>query len=126
MAVAMPDAQFVGFDSSPAQVQDACELIGRVGLRNIRVESRDILDLDSAIGTFDFIICHGTFSWVERDVQEKILEISARCLAPHGLVYVSYNTYPGWHFRGLVREMMCYHVRRFEEPEARAAKRGAS
>jgi methyltransferase-like protein len=89
-------------------------------LRNIRVESRDILDLDAAIGTFDFIICHGTFSWVERDVQEKILEISARRLAPRGLVYVSYNTYPGWHFRGLAREMMCYHVRRFAEPEARA------
>ncbi len=120
MAVEMPDAQFVGFDSSPAQVQDACDLIERVGLRNIRVESRDILELDAAIGTFDFIICHGTFSWVERDVQEKILELSARCLAPRGLVYVSYNTYPGWHFRGLVREMMCYHVRRFAEPGARA------
>jgi SAM-dependent methyltransferase len=120
MAVAIPDAQFVGFDSSSHQVREACELIERVGLQNIRVEARDILDLDAAIGTFDFIICHGTYSWVEKDVQDRILEISASCLAPDGLVYVSYNTYPGWHFRGLVRELMCYHVRRFEEPEVRA------
>ena len=120
MAVGMPEARFVGFDSSSHQVRDACELIERVGLGNIRVEARDILDLDAAIGAFDYIICHGTYSWVERDVQEKILELSARCLAPDGLVYVSYNTYPGWHFRGLARELMCYHARRFEEPEVRA------
>ncbi len=120
MAVEMPEAAFVGFDSSGHQVLEACELIERVGLGNIRVEARDILDLDAAIGTFDFIICHGTYSWVEPEVQEKILELSARCLAPDGLIYVSYNTFPGWHFRGLARELMCYHARRFEKPEVRA------
>ncbi len=73
MAVEMPQAQFVGFDSSGHQVREGCELIERVGLGNIRVEARDILDLDAAIGTFDFIICHGTYSWVEPEVQEKIL-----------------------------------------------------
>ena len=120
MAVEMPEAQFVGFDSSGHQVREACELIKRVGLGNVRVEARDILDLDAAIGTFDFIICHGTYSWVLPEVQEKIVELSARCLAPDGLFYVSYNTFPGWHFRGLARELMCYHTRRFEEPETRA------
>ena len=120
MATGMPGASFVGIDSSPRQVREACELIESLGLRNIRVELRDILALDPTIGTFDYIICHGMFSWVERDVQEKILEISAANLAPNGIVYISYNTYPGWHFRGLVREMMCYHARRFEQPADRA------
>jgi len=120
MAMGMPGASFLGIDSSPRQVQDACGLISGSGLSNIRVELRDILALDPTIGTFDYIICHGTFSWVDRVVQDKILEISSACLAPHGLAYISYNTFPGWHFRGLVREMICYHVRRFDQPADRA------
>ena len=91
-------------------------MIDKLGLTNIRVEECDILDLGREIGTFDFIICHGTFSWVERDVQDKILEICSANLAYGGLAYISYNTYPGWHFRGLVREMMCFRTRQTEDP----------
>jgi SAM-dependent methyltransferase len=117
MSVAIPGAQFVGIDSSPRQVHEACTWIDQLGLSNIRIEVQDIRDLGPAIGTFDYIICHGTFSWVVPEVQEKILDIAARSLAPNGVFYVSYNTYPGWHFRGLVRDMMKYHVRRSKEPE---------
>jgi SAM-dependent methyltransferase len=117
MAVALRGAQFVGIDSSPRQVDDACRLIEKLGLTNIRIEVQDIRDLAPAAGSFDYIICHGTFSWVDRDVQEKILDIAARSLAPNGIFYLSYNTYPGWHFRGLVREMMCYQTHRIAQPE---------
>src|SRR5262249_35844812 len=37
-------------------------------------------------------------------------------LQPDGITYVSYNTYPGWHLRGMVREMLRYHVRQFPDP----------
>jgi SAM-dependent methyltransferase len=117
MAVALPGALFVGIDSSPRQVDDACRLIEQLGLTNIRLEVQDIRELAPAAGSFDYIICHGTFSWVDPDVQEKILDIAARGLAPNGIFYLSYNTYPGWHFRGLVREMMCYRTRQIEQPE---------
>jgi SAM-dependent methyltransferase len=122
IAVALPGASFVGIDSSPRQVHEACDLIERLGLRNIRIEVQDIRELGPELGTFDYIICHGTFSWVAPEVQEKILDVAACSLAPDGIVYVSYNTYPGWHFRGLVREMMSYHVRRSKDPEAIARR----
>ena len=99
--------------------------IDKLGLRNIRIEERDIRTFDGQSGIFDYIICHGTFSWVERDVQDKIFTRCSNNLAPDGLVYVSYNTYPGWHFRGLVREMMCYHARRFTQAGDRAREREA-
>src|SRR5262249_3882399 len=37
---------------------------------------------------------------------------------------VSYNTYPGWHMRGMIRDMMCYHASRFrdEPPEQRVER----
>src|SRR5262249_14105371 len=42
-----------------------------------------------------------------------------KCLAPNGVAYVSYNTYPGWHMRGMIREMLRYHAFRFDAPEMR-------
>ena len=29
---------------------------------------------------------------------------------PNGVAYVIYNTYPGWHMRGMIRDMMRYHA----------------
>ena len=78
--------------------------IRRCGLRNIRIEQASILDIEPEWGTFDYIICHGVFSWVEREVQDAILrDRRARISAANGVAYVSYNTYPGWHMREMVR-----------------------
>jgi methyltransferase-like protein len=35
------------------------------------------------------------------------------------VAYVSYNTYPGWNLRSVVREVMKYHTARFEDPETK-------
>ena len=44
---------------------------------------------------------------------------------PEGIGYVSYNTYPGWHMRGTIRDMMCHHIGRFAgEPPARQVGAG--
>jgi methyltransferase-like protein len=37
-------------------------------------------------------------------------------------MYVSYNVYPGWHLRGVVREMMQYHVADFPTPKQKIAQ----
>jgi len=55
---------------------------------------------------FDYIILHGLYSWVPLDVQAALLPLCRRLLSEHGIIYISYNTYPGWHGRGLVRELM--------------------
>jgi SAM-dependent methyltransferase len=111
LALALPRSRFVGIDSSAHQVVAAREVIAALGLGNIEVSQRSILDVDAGFGSFDYIICHGTYSWVPSEVQDKILAVCARNLAPGGVAYVSYNTYPGWHLRGLVRDLLCYHRR---------------
>jgi methyltransferase-like protein len=52
---------------------------------------------------------------VPEPVQDKILDICATGLAPDGIGYVSYNTFPGWHMRGMIRDMMCYHTSRLKD-----------
>jgi len=116
MAFNLPGSEFVGIDLSPRQVDDAQSAIAELGVGNIRIEAASILDVDQSWGEFDYIICHGVFSWVDEAVQDKILAIAARNLSANGVAYVSYNTYPGWHLREMVRHMMRYHAGQFSEP----------
>jgi methyltransferase-like protein/trans-aconitate methyltransferase len=117
MAFNLPGSEFVGVDLSRHQVAEARATIGALGLRNIRVEHASLMDIDRSWGEFDYIICHGVFSWVEEPVRDKILQIARDNLAARGVTYISYNTYPGWHMREAVRHMMRYHTRQFDEPE---------
>jgi methyltransferase-like protein len=116
MAANLPGSQFVGIDLSQRQVDDGKTVIAGLGLSNIRLEHASILDVDRTWGKFDYILCHGVYSWVDAVVQDAILRICHENLAPQGVAYVSYNTYPGWHMREAVRHMMRYHAGQFEEP----------
>ena len=73
--------------------------------------------MDDSFGLFDYIICHGVYSWVPPEVQDKILDVCQRHLAPNGVAYISYNTYPGWYMRAAARDLMVFHTRRFDNPD---------
>lgn len=109
LAVAWPGSTFLGVDYSARQTALACDRIAKLGLTNAEVRHASILDVDESWGPFDYIICHGVFSWVPPEVQDGILRVFGRNLAPDGVGYLSYNTLPGWHMRGMIREMMFYH-----------------
>jgi methyltransferase-like protein len=110
-----PRAEFVGVDFSERQIADGEEIIGSLGLKNIRLMHRNIIEIDDSLGQFDYIICHGVYSWVPPEVQDKILAVCRRNLGPQGVAVISYNTYPGWHLKGMVREMMQYHASQFKD-----------
>ncbi len=116
-ALAAPQSEFVGVELSERQMADGQATISELGLDNIELRQTDLLNIDSSWGEFDYILCHGVFSWVPEDVQAKILEICKTNLSADGVALVSYNVLPGWHFRGTIREMMLYHVSQFEQPE---------
>ena len=110
LAYTFPDSQFVGVDFSIRQIIDGKNQIDALGLKNIELRQMDILDIDSTLGLFDYIIVHGIYSWVPPNVQEKILQICNENLGTNGVAIVSYNTFPGWHARGMIRSMMLYHT----------------
>lgn len=121
MAASMPNATFVGIDYSPVQIDTARKFVDALSLKNIRFEPLSILDLTPGFGQFDYIIAHGLLSWVPRDVQAKTFEVMRANLSEHGVAYVSFNVYPGWHARQWMREMMSFHAR--EAPGQRAEDR---
>jgi len=114
MAFGLPNATFLGIDLSARQIGQGQEKVTTLGLKNIELRHGDIADIDSSLGEFDYIVCHGIYSWVPDRVRERILAICRDNLAPQGIAYVSYNTLPGWHMMGMVRDMMIFHASQFQ------------
>ena len=122
MAQDHPHSQFVGIDASSRQISEGWKTIDALGLKNIQLRHLDILDVGEDLGSFDYIVSHGVYSWVPARVQRKMLEICQRHLAATGVAYISYNTYPGWHIRGVVRDMMLYRGMQFADPRTSLAQ----
>ena len=106
-----PYATFVGIELSQEQVEKGNEVIANAGLTNVSLIQSDIASIGSEIGTFDYIIAHGVYSWVDDGVKEALLRLIDEHLAEDGIAYVSYNTYPGWHTMEEVRQLMMFSNR---------------
>lgn len=119
MAFHLPESDFLGIDLSNRQVLRGQRFIDTLSLQNIRIQNASIIDIDSTWGQFDYIIAHGVFSWVPIEIREKIISICSNNLAINGIAYVSYNTYPGWHMREMIRHAMLYHANQFTDASER-------
>ena len=106
-----PDATFVGIELSQEQVEKGNEVIANAGLTNVSLIQSDIASIGSEIGTFDYIIAHGVYSWVDDGVKDALLRLIDEHLAEDGIAYISYNTYPGWHTMDEVRQLMVFSNR---------------
>lgn len=122
MASELPEGRFLGLDLSPRQIEDGRRRLAALEIGNVELRAMSVLDVDASLGEFDYILAHGVFSWVKPEVQEAILRICRENLAPRGVAYISYNTFPGWHQRAMVREMMLFHTRGIEDLYVRGEK----
>lgn len=89
--------------------------MAELGLQNIVLRALDLGEAsEQELGKFDFIIAHGVYSWVAQPIRERMLEICRQMLTEQGIAYISYNAYPGNHFRDLVRARMRFHTQNFD------------
>ena len=114
-AVHNPEAIFVGIELSQDQVEKGNKIISDAKLDNVSLVQGDILNFDETLGTFDYIIAHGFYSWISDEMKDKLLDIISKHLADNGIAYVSYNTYPGWHTMEEVRQLMLFANRGHDE-----------
>lgn len=108
-----PKSYTLGVDLSKVEIENGQKVLDKLKLKNLDLKAMSITDLDESYGKFDYIICHGVFSWVPDFVRDSILEVSKKLLNKNGLAFISYNTLPGWNMINSVRELMMYHSENF-------------
>jgi len=121
MAACLPGSRFVGIDLSEGQIERGQAVVEQLGLENIELRAQDLMDFDDP-GPFDYILCHGVYSWVPQPVRERIWSICKNGLAAGGLATISYNVYPGWHVKEAVRDILRHGARGGGEPGERVAR----
>jgi len=110
MSHSLPQAKLVGVDYSSIQIERGRAMQRELACQNVQLLAADIATLTQDLGEFDYIIAHGVYSWVPEPVADSLLAACRRFLAPNGLAYISYNTFPGWHSREPLREMLRFHA----------------
>jgi SAM-dependent methyltransferase/methyltransferase-like protein len=110
-AILYPKSHFVGVDVSKEQISLAQNVSLSLGLKNIEFLPIGVEHLNRISRSFDYIICHGLYSWVGLDTQRMLIEQIAHYLSPNGVGYLSYNTKIGWQNCQLIKRHLieCTH-----------------
>ena len=121
LAKRFPQARFLGIDLSQRHIDNGQRRIAALGVENIQLRQGDLTEF-SSVGDFDYVICHGVFSWVPKATQDAIFRICRESLAPTGVATISYNVLPGWHLRQIVRGICLHHTGKRGPPRERVSK----
>lgn len=101
-----------GTDFNPAHAAGARELAAACGsAARLHDDSFAEFAQRPDLPTFDFIGLHGVWSWVSDANRAVLVEFVRRRLAVGGVLYVSYNTLPGWSAFAPMRHLMAEHAR---------------
>lgn len=88
MAEQLPGSCFTGVDASGVEIEMAHNTAAALQLKNVAFHQQNILEIDEDFGEFDYIVAHGVYSWVSDDVQNHLLRICRRNLAPRGVATI--------------------------------------
>lgn len=94
-AINNPNGYFVGVDFNSKHIEVAQKRAKELNLKNIEFICCDFdTFFKQNSKKFDFIVNHGTFSWVSKEVQKDILNIVSSFLDELGIFYIHYMCYP--------------------------------
>jgi SAM-dependent methyltransferase len=122
MAYGLPGATFVGIDLSRQAIARARARARAVGAENATFGECSLTAYEPDPGSFDYVIAHGVYSWVDDAVRDALLALCGRALSPTGVAYVSYNALPGGHLREIVRGLLLTHLPEVADPQRRLAE----
>jgi SAM-dependent methyltransferase len=95
LAELAPESRFLGVDLDARAVERGNELVARLGLTNLTLETADFRAISERNERFDYVVAHGVYSWVAPDVRGALLALVAEVLDDEGVAYVSFNALPG-------------------------------
>ncbi len=98
IAASNPQIDYTAIDFNPEHIAGAQALAKEAGTPNVRFIEASFAQIaeDASLSPFDVITLHGIYTWVSAENREHIIRIARDKLKTGGLLYVSYNCYPGW------------------------------
>ena len=113
-----------GNDFNPAQASFAQKLASASGSgADLTDESFSDFCRRSDLPNFDYIGLHGIWSWISDENRKIIVDFIRKKLNIGGVVYISYNTLPGWAAFSPLRELMIQHASSYGVPAHGIEKR---
>lgn len=99
-----------GTDFNPSQAGFAQELatVSGAGAQLYDESFAEFATRD--LPAFDFIGLHGIWSWISDENRKVIVEFIRKKLKVGGVLYISYNTLPGWGTFAPMRHLMTEHA----------------
>lgn len=111
------DRTWWGTDFNPSHAFHARQMVDAAGVTaHLGEESFAEFCGRDDLPQFAFIGLHGIWSWVSDESRALIVDFLRRKLMTGGVVYVSYNTQPGWAAMLPVRHLMTEHARWMSAP----------
>ena len=100
-----------GTDFNPSQAAFAQELAAVSGA-DAKLYDEAFADFASRtdLPEFDYIGLHGIWSWISDENRATIVDFIRRKLKVGGVLYISYNTQPGWASFAPIRHLMTEHA----------------
>jgi SAM-dependent methyltransferase len=116
----LPGARFVGFDLSSEAIARGVAAAAASGVTNVELLHRDLREVaKTPIGTFDYVVAHGVYSWVPAALRPDVLKVMRDALSPNGVAFLSVNALPGWELRRTLRALMREAAASFADPKAK-------
>lgn len=119
------EAMWYGTDFNPSHTLNALALTDSLPEGKVVVANQSFSEFCQRddLPNFDFIALHGIFSWVSPENQAVIIDFISRKLNVGGVVYVSYNTLPGWSSVAPLQHLIAQGYRAFANPQEGALQR---
>lgn len=125
LAACHPNAEFVGIDFMPVHIANSRKAAKKAGLENVTFHELSFAEACAEnLGQFDYIVAHGIYSWISPENRKEMVEFFRRFLAPGGLAYLSYNTYPGWLSVSPVQKVVSEFAKTLKGSSPQRAKKG--
>ncbi len=111
MHAAASGTQWSGTDFNPSQAGFAQELAAASGV-DARLYDQAFAEFAARadLPDFDYIGLHGIWSWISDENRHIIVDFIRRKLKVGGVLYISYNTQPGWASFAPMRHLITEHA----------------
>ena len=119
MHSATSNIKWYGTDFNPSHAFFAQSLANQIGSNKPVISDQGFNEfcMRDDLPEFDFICLHGIWSWISDENRHIIVDFIRRTLKFGGILYISYNTLPGWMTLSPVRHLLVEHKRLMSSSE---------